>query len=249
MRIQTAVAWLIVGQGVLAASIAKRPVLSEKQFVESLLKNPQIVPSRCMFVVHPLVIVRTILILIAYRVIEQMYSTSQNPPNKPPAATKPSTSSGLAGLVDSISTGLSILSALPSVLANGGTSGGDLSKAPKPTVPDLQITKSPLWPEAERVKVRYGPFRMIPKSEKNLNWMVWNMEGATTTLKYNVKKPCSYECTILSISADLEYFDGSSANVTNEVRHCSAEFQRSLLTFSRRHSSTTQFYSILDQTL
>ena len=48
--------------------------------------------------------------------------------------------------------------------------------------------------------------------------MVFNTEGSASYLKYNVKKPCDDQCTILGMVADLEYADGSSANVTNDVR-------------------------------
>ena len=50
------------------------------------------------------------------------------------------------------------------------------------------------------------------------------MEGATTNVKFNVKKPCD-ECVILRIVSDIEYADGSPANITTDVSDYSTKYR------------------------
>jgi hypothetical protein len=88
------------------------------------------------------------------------------------------------------------------------------ANAPKSLVPDVQEEKAVWWPEAKRVKVRYGPFRIPPTGEQNYHSKVLNVQGMADSLTVGVKKPCD-ECTLLTLVADLEYADGSPANNSN----------------------------------
>jgi len=116
--------------------------------------------------------------------------------------------------MDTLSNWGSLIANIPSYIW-ALSSGGSTSNAPAPLVPEVQYMKSPDYPEAKRVKIRYGPFRIPPKQEKNFNNLYWSMEGISTNFKLNVRRPCDKECLILGITADLEYADGSSANTTS----------------------------------
>lgn len=65
--------------------------------------------------------------------------------------------------------------------------------------------------------MRYGPYRIPPTSEQNIESMILNVQGMSNTLKIGAKKPCDGECTMLSLFADLEYADGTAANNANGV--------------------------------
>jgi hypothetical protein len=88
------------------------------------------------------------------------------------------------------------------------------ANAPKSLVPDIQEEKPVWWPEAKRVKIRYGPFRIPAVGEQNYQSQVLNVQGMADSLTVGVKKPCD-ECTLLTLVADLEYADGSPANNSN----------------------------------
>jgi hypothetical protein len=90
------------------------------------------------------------------------------------------------------------------------------ANAPKSLVPEVQEEKPVWWPEAKRVKVRYGPFRIPPTGEENYHSKMNNVQGMSDTLTVGAKKPCD-ECTILTLAADLEFADGSVANNANGV--------------------------------
>jgi len=94
---------------------------------------------------------------------------------------------------------------------------GPNSKAPATKVAQIQESKGIVWKEAKRRKVRYGPYRIPALSEKNVASEVLKIQGVSNTLNVGVKKPCEGQCTILTLSADLEYADGSPANTTNGV--------------------------------
>lgn len=110
----------------------------------------------------------------------------------------------------------SLISSLPSILWSGTTAPSS-GPEPKSLVPEIQVSKGIRFPGSKLVKIRYGPFRIPSMNERNYNFLMWNVEGISTSLRYNIRRPCDEECTILGISADLEYADGSSANVSNGV--------------------------------
>jgi hypothetical protein len=118
-------------------------------------------------------------------------------------------------MLEQISDLWEIAKQLPEDLMNLSTAPNK-ANAPKSLVKDIQKTKSPLYPEATRVKVRTGPYRMQPTTEKNVDWLLWNMEGAAQHIRYAVSKPCN-QCMILRVESDIEYADGSPANLTNDV--------------------------------
>jgi hypothetical protein len=122
------------------------------------------------------------------------------------------------GWIGTLKQNLGILGTIPEIVMTGHTSPPDLNKAPKATVPEVQRSKSDVWPEASRVKIRYGPFRVPRSSEKNFNWLIFSTEGSASSMQSGVKKPCDNECTLLGLVADIEYADGSSANMSNKVR-------------------------------
>jgi hypothetical protein len=88
--------------------------------------------------------------------------------------------------------------------------------APKSLVAEMQPEKAKYWPEAKRVKVRYGPFRIPPTSEKNFQSEMMNVQGMSTSFTPSAKKPCE-DCTLLTLEADLEYADGKPAANSNGV--------------------------------
>lgn len=118
----------------------------------------------------------------------------------------------------------SLITSLPGMLTSMSTAPSS-GNEPKSTVAEVQISESPTFPGAKSIKVRYGPFRMPPKNEKNFNYVWWKVQGAATSFRLNIKRPCETECTILGIQADIEYADGSPANASNGV---SKGFSRSL---------------------
>jgi hypothetical protein len=107
----------------------------------------------------------------------------------------------------------------PQVLAAAVAGGLYISKtklvAPEATVPEVQTTNGEIWKEAKRTKVRYGPYRLPATSEVNWESKLLGVRGMADTLNIRAKKPCTGECTILSLFADLEYADGSAANNSN----------------------------------
>jgi hypothetical protein len=112
---------------------------------------------------------------------------------------------------------LSLPKLLPSMLTTLSTAPPSNGQAPKPTVPEVQISESPTFPGAKLVKVRYGPYRMPTKAEKNFNYLAYKVEGTATSFRMNIKRPCEVECTILGIQADIEYADGTPANASTGV--------------------------------
>ncbi|TLD29730.1 Threonine synthase [Venturia nashicola] len=90
-----------------------------------------------------------------------------------------------------------------------------LSEAPQSTVPEVQDSPGVSWKEAKRTKIRYGPYRIPPTSEDNWESKLLGVRGMTDTLAIRAKKPCEGECMMLSLSADLEYADGSPGNNSN----------------------------------
>jgi hypothetical protein len=117
--------------------------------------------------------------------------------------------------LDKISDNLAAIGSIPGFLTTGSTAAYTGTE-PKSLVAEIQKSKSPEYPQATRVKVRYGPFRLPPTSEKNLDWLLWNMEGGATNVKFGIKKPCD-ECVILKIASDIEYADGSIATMATDV--------------------------------
>ncbi|KAF2663348.1 hypothetical protein BT63DRAFT_461457 [Microthyrium microscopicum] len=86
------------------------------------------------------------------------------------------------------------------------------SVAPKSTVPDVQDEPAKAWKDAKRRKVRYGPYRIPPTSEKNFASEYMNIKGMADTFAIGAKKPCDGECTILGLVGDIEYADGKPAS-------------------------------------
>jgi hypothetical protein len=94
---------------------------------------------------------------------------------------------------------------------------GAESKAPQATVKQIQESKGVVYKDAIRRKVRYGPYRVPPVSERNVASEVLKIQGVSNTLTVNVTKPCTGGCTVLQLSADLEYADGKSASEGNNA--------------------------------
>src|ERR1700761_6486536 len=101
-------------------------------------------------------------------------------PAASPAAPAAAEATG-ATWMDTLTTGLTFLASLPALMMMSG-SVNDVTAAPWATVPEVQKSKSDIWPEATRVKIRYGPFKLPRKSERTLNFMVFNTEGSASYL-------------------------------------------------------------------
>jgi hypothetical protein len=112
----------------------------------------------------------------------------------------------------------SLITSLPGMIS-GGTTAPITGVEPKSLVPEIQVTQGVKFPEAKRVKIRYGPYRIPPQGEKNFNALWWKTQGVSTSFHMNIKRPCEEECTILGIEANMEYADGSPANTSSGVGH------------------------------
>ena len=119
------------------------------------------------------------------------------------------------GFLDDLAKLSNYLPKLPAMLASGSTSGP--GTPPVSRVAEMQSENAIIWPGAKRVKVRYGPYRIPPVSENNLESEFWKIQGMSNAVRFNAKRPCEGECTLLSVTADLEYADGSAANNSNGV--------------------------------
>ena len=112
---------------------------------------------------------------------------------------------------------IKMLPRLPEILKYGSLAPDKTrNEPPKSLVPEVQEEKAVDYPEAKRVKIRYGPFRAPPRSEKSEASDMWNTPGLASAVVYNQKRPCD-RCSILTLHSDLEYADGSPANDTNGV--------------------------------
>jgi len=105
---------------------------------------------------------------------------------------------------------------IPSIIL-GGTTAPFSTNGPKSLVPEVRIFKGEKFEGAKRVKVRYGPFRVPSNQEKNFNYLMWNVEGTSTSFHINVRRPCDDECMILGIQAGLEYADGTPADTNTDI--------------------------------
>jgi hypothetical protein len=104
-----------------------------------------------------------------------------------------------------------------------GLKAGSQSSNPPPAskVPDLQELKAQSWPEAKRIKVRHGPYRIPPTSEENLELKMMKAAGMSNMYDIAITKPCQHECTLLQVTGSMEYADGKQADNTNGVSTCS----------------------------
>jgi hypothetical protein len=65
-------------------------------------------------------------------------------------------------------------------------------------------------PGTKRVKIRYGPYKVPNMKFKNM----LGEEGMLNNYPHtNMEKPCPGECTIIGMTAGLEYSDGTNANI------------------------------------
>jgi hypothetical protein len=111
------------------------------------------------------------------------------------------------------------LDAVLSGLSGEYTSSNSPSKPPSTKVAEVQDSRSEAWEKATRRKVRYGPYRVPPVSEKNMESETMHIRGMTSTLRMKAKKPCETDCTVLSLFSNLEYADGTAAEVSNGVSY------------------------------
>lgn len=187
MRTNAVLCAAVVADLVNAGPVAANRALSENRIVEEILKAPYLLPHR------------------SYEVFKQRYGNLQKRQEK--------ASSG-GGILESLGKLTSILSKLPAIIATGSSSPGN-NNPPVTRVAEMQSEPAVVWPSAKRVKVRYGPYRIPPVSEQNLESEFWKIQGMSNAIKIGAKRPCEGECTLLSVTADLEYADGSPANNSN----------------------------------
>ena len=92
---------------------------------------------------------------------------------------------------------IAVLPRLPDILKYGSLAPGKKhNEPPKSLVPEMQEQKPIDHPQAKRVKIRYGPFRAPPKSEKTEASDLWNTPGLASAVVYNQKRPCDDRCSI-----------------------------------------------------
>jgi hypothetical protein len=155
----------------------------------------------------------------AYRNFVQKFSDAASSLKRNVPVLAPRAPQDLGKLLELMTVLPPIISSLPDILSQGSTAPIK-ANVPKTSQPEVEnLGPSEIGWGMRRVRVRYGPFRLPAKTEKNLDWLVWNMEGAVTNLKYNVKRPCEGECWIGRIVSDLEFAEGKSATVEDGVSH------------------------------
>jgi hypothetical protein len=88
-------------------------------------------------------------------------------------------------------------------------------RAPKTNIPTIQESPSPSWPGAKRRKLRYGPYRIPPKSEETFESRLLKVKGMINTMSVNSRKPCDDDCVILSLEAGIEHADGKAATTSS----------------------------------
>jgi hypothetical protein len=121
-------------------------------------------------------------------------------------------------LVGTLTSIIKVLPKLQDLLKYGSvTPGKTKNDPPKSLVSETQELKPVDHPQAKRIKIRYGPFRAPPSSEKSEASDLWNTPGLSSAVVFNQKRPCDDRCSILTINSDLEYADGSPANDTNGI--------------------------------
>jgi hypothetical protein len=73
-------------------------------------------------------------------------------------------------------------------------------------------TRNSHIPGSQSVKIRYGPYKVPSVTHKNF------LGESGSLFNYpdlQVERPCTGDCVLLGLNADLEYADGSNANVGN----------------------------------
>ncbi|KAF2431429.1 hypothetical protein EJ08DRAFT_660018 [Tothia fuscella] len=85
-------------------------------------------------------------------------------------------------------------------------------KAPVSRVAEIQEDSS-TWPNAKKKKIRYGPYRLPPISEKNLESYLLKQQGLAVSLQAGVTKPSTQDHVLLDVVAGLEFDDGTTAEV------------------------------------
>jgi hypothetical protein len=110
---------------------------------------------------------------------------------------------------------VAVLGGLNNILASYG------KKRPYADVDDFQTTPSTRFPDAIRRKVRYGPYRIPPTSERNVEYDMLGVSGMTNTFELNPLKPCETDCILLAMQASLEYGDGTEvpSNTSGAMLH------------------------------
>jgi hypothetical protein len=90
------------------------------------------------------------------------------------------------------------------------------SPAPDPSLPpQVQAKTARYWVKehnAKRIKVRYGPYRTRSVNSNGIEKFFLNEPGMSDTGEWNAMKPCS-SCMITYMKADLEYANGTLANI------------------------------------
>jgi hypothetical protein len=92
---------------------------------------------------------------------------------------------------------------------------------PKSLVPEVQTEAPKVFKDTIRKKIRHGPYRLPPTSEDNWQKREMKLAGMADNYHYNITKPCK-ECIIASLTADLEYADGSRVPNPSAWLHHSA---------------------------
>jgi len=86
---------------------------------------------------------------------------------------------------------------------------------PPSKVPEVDVKNSTEFPGALQKKIRYGPYRVPPVSEKTWESQLLSVQGIANTLQVSAKKPCDTDCLMLALKASIEYDDGSPAENEN----------------------------------
>jgi hypothetical protein len=86
--------------------------------------------------------------------------------------------------------------------------------APKSKVPEVTRMTSTWGDGAKKSKVRYGPYRIPPISEKTAESDLLKLKGIAANMQI-ATRPCSKECMLLEMSSGMEYDDGTTAENGN----------------------------------
>ncbi|KAF2667628.1 hypothetical protein BT63DRAFT_415173 [Microthyrium microscopicum] len=195
MKTYSSILALLAAEQVLGGPVAANGKVSREAVVESVINSPFLLPPR------------------SYSIFKSRFANDKSVPQDGPHGGEPAKPATLAETIKQYGY---LIANLPGMIASGSTSPGKTA-APKSLVPAVQKLSSAQgeFPEAKRVKIRYGPYRVPPQSEENLEAQFWKIKGMSNALLWDAERPCEGNCMLLKATSDLEYADGSPANTSN----------------------------------
>ncbi|KAF1984921.1 hypothetical protein K402DRAFT_395291 [Aulographum hederae CBS 113979] len=186
-------ALLFTSQAAAAAiNFPQKRDLSDVGVIQAVLENPHLVPrssyNALKRAIDPLV--------------QQKDAAPKAGSDGPAAPAAPASEAAAPNPAQDILNGMGLL---------GGVITAVTAGKPTTDIPTRQMEKAVVFPQAERVKLRYGPYRLPSTDETNIQTVISNSSGMIDTYQLGVEKPCE-DCMLLGLVAGMEYADGKTAN-------------------------------------